>query len=115
MILELEVVDLVLNYNACNSIEAQIKNIKMLFFKQRVIELEKIFKRVSKRTNYLFSENDGSRCVFAMFKQKNTFEERLYNYRCEPIMNDYLDTLDFENNINLFLYCACKSEVLTIK
>ncbi len=114
MKLEYEVIDLILNFKAGVSIESQIMNIKKILFDKRVRELDKIFKRVKPCTNYLFSENDGSRCVFASFNKINTLEVRLYNYRCIPIMDIYVNKLDL-NNIELFLFSACASESLLIK
>jgi hypothetical protein len=112
--LEREVVDLIYNLRAGVSVEQQIENIRKIVFQERVKQLEKIFKRVNPIVNYLISENDGTRCVFGDFKQKNTFEEKLYTYRCEPIMDKFLEPLDL-NTIDDYLFYASRcSEILYI-
>ena len=112
--MEQQVVDLIYNLRAEVSIEKQIDNIKYICFNERVKEFEKIFKRVNPEVNYLISENDGSQCIFGIFKQKNTFEEQLYNYRCKPIMDEYLEPLDL-NTIDDYLYHVSRhSEILFI-
>ena len=98
MKLEYEVVDLILNYINNNSIEGQIKNIKSICFKEQVRQFEKIYKPVNPETNYLFSENDGTRLVFAKFKNKNVSERRLYKYRCKPLMINYVEQFEFVDN-----------------
>ena len=111
--MEQQVVDLIYNLRAEVSIEKQIDNIKYICFNERVKEFEKIFKRVNPIVNYLISANDGTRCIFADFKQKNTFEEKIYRYRCEPIMDKFLEPLELKN-MNDFLINASRSEMLHI-
>ena len=124
MNLEFEVIDLVLNYINDRSIEKQISNIKSLCFRNRVKHLEEIYRPVNPVTNYLFSENDGRRLIFAKFKNKNILEKRLYKYRCKPLMVQYIEQFEFDTaetdeedegiievNKEIFI-AACQSEEL---
>jgi hypothetical protein len=96
MSLEFEVIDLVFNYINIRSIENQIRNIKSICFRNRVNHFEKIYRPVNPETNYLFSENDGRRLIFAKFKNKNVMEKRLYKYRCKPLMIQYVEQFEFD-------------------